>query len=152
MGYENAAIGNIVIVKNMIFEAGIYGKAHIDHAWKNGRPALIVYSDDEYDYFLAITSNKSPTVLKNLDAFYELTGKDVLYREAKYRYNQNLSKYNFRDSEMVCLTHIYKLPISGHDELRKIKLDTLKNIIKKLKEYHKSDDMQELLDKAVKNR
>ena len=48
--YEREAIGDIVIVKGIVFENTAIGKKEPDHAWKDGRPCMIIYSDNELDY------------------------------------------------------------------------------------------------------
>ena len=54
--YEREAIGDIVIVKGIVFENTAIGKKEPDHAWKDGRPCMIIYSDNELDYLLTLTS------------------------------------------------------------------------------------------------
>ena len=56
--YEREAIGDIVIIKNIIFKNKVKeGKKETDHSWEQGRPCIIIYNDDEYDYFLTMKSN-----------------------------------------------------------------------------------------------
>ena len=50
--YENSIVGNIVLVRNLVFYNNANRKYELDHAYKTGRPCLVIYSDDEYDYFL----------------------------------------------------------------------------------------------------
>ena len=45
--YEREAIGDIVIIKGLVFENTAIGKKEPDHAWKDGRPCMIIYSDSE---------------------------------------------------------------------------------------------------------
>ena len=65
--YEKGVIGNIIIMKNIVFTNSInVKKTHeIDHSWRTGRPCLIIYSDDEYDYFLTIKSHITDTKYQN---------------------------------------------------------------------------------------
>ena len=51
--YENDYIGKIVYIKGIVFATG---KTKLDHAYSIGRPCLIIYSDNEYDYFLTMSS------------------------------------------------------------------------------------------------
>ena len=59
--YEKEAIGNIILMRNIVFTNSTNKPQEIDHSWKRGRPCLIIYSDDEYDYFLTIKSSISDT-------------------------------------------------------------------------------------------
>ena len=56
--YEREAIGNIILIKNIIFKNTANKKKEVDHAWKFGRPCLVIYSDEQYDYILTITSTQ----------------------------------------------------------------------------------------------
>lgn len=51
--YENDYIGKIVYIKNIVFAKE---ENKLDHAYNTGRHCLLIYSDEEYDYFLAISS------------------------------------------------------------------------------------------------
>ena len=51
--YENDYIGKIVYIKNIVFAKG---ETKLDHAYNTGRPCLLIYNDEEYDYFLVLNS------------------------------------------------------------------------------------------------
>jgi len=130
--YETEAIGNIIIVCNIIFENSIIDKKEADHAWKNGRPCIIIYSDNEYDYILPI---KSSTTKKQYDNQYiELKAEDLIYRKEK----------EITKGKINILT-IYRIPISGHNKVNKVKFTKYKKIINVLKQYHRSENIDEII-------
>lgn len=53
--YENDYIGKIVYIKNIVFAKE---ENKLDHAYNTGRPCLLIYSDEEYDYFLVVLRSK----------------------------------------------------------------------------------------------
>ena len=59
--YENETIGNIILMKNIVFTNERKNTHEIDHSWRTGRPCLIIYSDNEYDYFLTMKSSITNT-------------------------------------------------------------------------------------------
>ena len=145
--YDNEEIGKIVIIKNIIFENSVTNKKESDHAWKFGRPCLIIYSDDEYDYFLTLrTEIKYPRYKRQ---FYELTENDLLYKN-KYRHNIYRAKTGRKKifNSNVNLETVFKLPISGHDEVAKIKFDTYKDLIQEFEIFHKNKPIEEIMKKA----
>ena len=145
--YEREAIGNIIIMRNIVFQNNINGRKEIDHAWKSGRPCVIIYSDDKYDYFLTLKSNITHSQQES--HYFPLNENNFLYRNIS-RYG----KYNIKDMRKrktkgeVNLESIYKAPISGHDEIGKITFETYKQIIDKLKDYHKMENLDEIITKA----
>ena len=83
----NSPLGEIVIIKNIVFKKDRNTKKQVDHAWSSGRPCLILYSDEEYDYYLTLTSSKER---KNYfsqikDDFYKLNGEDFFYIRMKIK-------------------------------------------------------------------
>ncbi len=54
--YENSYLGSIVIIRNLIFNQNKKNGNQVDHAWRAGRPCVIIYTDNEYDYFLPLSS------------------------------------------------------------------------------------------------
>lgn len=145
--YENETIGKIVIIKNIIFKDGVTKKKGLDHAWKFGRPCLIVYSDNEYDYFVTITSTPKNEKYKN--EHFILENEHFIPTQIS-RY----TNYNFKRSKnktiagSVTLDTIYKIPISGHEEIGKITFETYKSIIENLKKLFHTESLDELITKA----
>lgn len=137
--YENEVIGNIVIIKNIIFKNISNNKKESDHSWSNGRPCLIIYSDNDWDYFLPIKSNYNKD--KFDEEYFEIKNEDVLH--LCYRIHGKPTAKGI--SGAINLQNVYKMPISGHDEVGKIKLETYKKIMGKLKDYHNNLPMEELL-------
>ena len=140
--YEREVIGNIIIVRNMTFENTTINKQEFDHAWNSGRPCIIIYSDDEYDYFLTLTSN--PEIIEAFEEHHlKLRKKDLLHH-----YSDKLTK------GAIKLETVYKMPICGHRQLSKVKFETYKEIIYKLKTYHQNQNLDEILlnAKNVKGR
>lgn len=142
--YEREAIGNIIIIKNLIFQNTVKDQKEIDHAWKMGRPCIIIHSDDEYDYILALKTNVTDKKFEN--HHFRLSKKDFLPNRHN---NHNTKKKNEREIHgAVNLQNIYKIPISGHSIMEKITFKTYKAIITKLKEYHKIEDLNTILENA----
>ena len=49
--YDKSFLGSIVIIKNIIFNQDKASSNVVDHAWKLGRSCVIIYTDDDYDYY-----------------------------------------------------------------------------------------------------
>ena len=136
--YEREAIGNIIVVRNMTFENTISNKQELDHVWNSGRPSIIIYSDDEYDYFLTMTSNIE--IIENFqEHHFEINKKDFISQ-----ISDKLTK------GAIKLETVYKMPICGHRQLSKVKFETYKEIINKLKQYHQNQNLDEILLNAKK--
>lgn len=142
--YEQDAIGKIIIVRNIVFSSTKIIKKEIDHAWKNGRPCIIIYSDDEYDYFLPIKSN----VTKKFNYQYFILNENGLLDRNIHKYSKSKVNNSHSFTGAINLDTIYKIPISGHDEVGKVTWETFKNIVEKLKEYHQNDNLQEIINRA----
>jgi len=142
--YEREAIGSIIVVKNVIFENAITNKSEYDHSWDSGRPCLIIFSDEEYDYFLTLSSSEKSSKFDNQK--FKLTDDNLLYKTYNRR-NVHNSKNNRKKGirGAVNLQKVYKMPVSGHDELCKIDFETYKDVIDKLKKYHKNISLEEIL-------
>ena len=105
--YEREAIGDIVIVKGIVFENTAIGKKEPDHAWKDGRPCMIIYSDNELDYLLTLTSVDKDGSKQH----FKINDENILYEEDfKYRYNRK-DRINKSIKGYVNLENIYKMPI-----------------------------------------
>ena len=126
--YQQELIGSIVLIKNIIFKDGT--KPQFDHAWCLGRPCLIIYSDNEFDYFLTISSNKKK--LKS-SSKWSISKRDLLYGNI----HGDIGLYT-----------IYKMPIAGHEIVSKLSFKAYKKIIEALKVYHHEDILDNVLIKA----
>lgn len=139
MTYENGPLGDIVVIKNIIFDNTVTGKKEADHSWSTGRPCLIIESDDEYDYFLTLTSTVRDSRYDN--QYFNITIDDILFE-----YERNAKELNFNKKKKehtlegkINLSNIYRCPMSGHSRLYKINFDTYKEIIKAYENYHHSN-------------
>ena len=125
--YEREAIGDIVIVKGIVFENTAIGKKEPDHAWKDGRPCMIEGSKQHF----------------------KINDENILYEEDfKYRYNKK-DRINKSIKGYVNLENIYKIPISGHDKIGKVTFETYKNIFKAMKMRRPKQTIREILNSAV---
>ena len=147
--YEKGVIGNIIIMKNIVFTNSINIKKtyEIDHSWRTGRPCLIIYSDDEYDYFLPIKSYI--TDIKYQNHYASLNESNLLYKDIN-----KLSKYNFKKNSnrvvkgYINFETIYKTPVSWHEGIGKISFEKYKEIIDEIKEYYKLEDLNTVFKEA----
>ena len=141
--YENDYIGKIVYIKNIVFAKG---ENKLDHAYNTGKPCLLIYSDEEYDYFLIISSQIKN---KNYDFdYYKLNNDDFMYL---YDYHGNNSRVKLASAHWyVYLRSIYKRKVSGFgmNDSGKIKLKTYKDIINKIKFLHNKENMSEIINNA----
>lgn len=135
--YEIESIGNIIMVKNLIFKNTITNKKEIDYAWELGRPCIIIYSDNEYDYFLTITTSQASEKFEY--RYFKMENNDFMYL-IKNKNNKN--KIN-KVSRYINLKNIYKMPICGHEVVNKITFLKYREVITKLKKYH---DDKKLID------
>lgn len=138
--YSSSNLGNIIIVKGIIFNNSKNNRREIDHAHEHGRPCLLFYSDDEYDYFLTFTSSINNN---NRREYYKLSNKDYDYLYSNVK--------SFSAVGYINLRNIYKKKICGYgtDEIGKIKFSVYKDIMNKFKEYHRGYSFDEVKDKSV---
>jgi len=142
--YEREPIGNIIIIRNLIFQNTVRDQKEIDHAWKMGRPCLIIHSDADHDYILALKTNVTDEKFEN--HHFQLSKKDFLPNRCN---NHNIKSKNKREIHgAVNLQNVYKIPISGHKVIEKITFKTYKEIIAKLKEYHEKENLNEIIENA----
>lgn len=142
--YDNEAIGNIVIMKDIIFYNKKTQVYEVDHSWNKGRPCLIIYSDEEYDYFLPFTSTERGG--KYEKQYFPINEENILY-SYDYKNEKKIRKKDIKGS--INLEYVYKIPICGEYALKKITFGTYKKIIEALKEFHKSDELGQILEKAT---
>ena len=143
--YEREAIGDIVIIKGLVFENTVIGKKEPDHAWKDGRPCMIIYSDSELDYLLTLTSVDR----EGSKQHFKIKDENILYEEDfKYRYNRK-DRINKSIKGYFNLENIYKMPISGHDKIGKVTFETYKDVFKAIKMHRPNQTIREILNNAV---
>ena len=145
--YEREAIGNIVLIKNIIFENTSSKRKEVDHAWKFGRPCLVIYSDEQYDYILTITSTQKKARYKS--EHFTLQTKHFIPNQISRYSNHNINKIKNKNIEgSITLDTIYKIPISGHEQLGKITFETYKTITSKLKTLYQKENLDEIITNA----
>ena len=136
--YTKSELGKIVIIKNIVFKNDSNSKLKVDHAWEKGRPCVIIYSDNEYDYYLPISSTKAN---KNYyqeikDEFYELSEKD-------FHFMNNRKKFG-----VIHITNLFRKKISGYNnEIGRITKEAYYELIHKIKNYYNKE-----LDEIIKER
>ena len=146
--YEKEAIGNIILIKNIVFSNHQKTKREIDHSWETGRPCIIIYSDENYDYFLPIKSSISQP--KYQRHYIPLNEQELLYRQTKRLNDYNQKKYaKIETKGYINLETIYKIPISGHDEIGKITYEKYIEVINSIKEYQKGKNLEFILNDAT---
>ena len=145
--YENEQIGKIVIIKNIIFKNSLTNKNEVDHAWNRGRPCIIIYSDNEYDYFLPL---KTEIKREKFEYHYFILDETkFLNKEITRIGKNNHKKNNKRVTEgVINLQTVYKIPISFHIETAKITFEAYKELMEKLKNYHKTENLETMLETA----
>jgi len=145
--YERETIGNIVLIKNIIFKNTSNKRKEIDHAWKVGRPCLVIYSDEQFDYILTITSTPKKTRYKS-EHFILHTEHFIPNQVSRYT-NFNINKIKSKNIEgSITLNTIYKIPISGHEQLGKLTFETYKSVIDNLKKLFNTKDLSDIITKA----
>lgn len=129
----NSPLGEIVIIKNIIFKDALSLKTRVDHSWNNGRPCIIIYSDEEYDYYLTLTSKQAKKRYFNQveDEYYKLDNKDFLYINSDNKHSKL--------SGFINLKNIYRKKISGYSIIGRVNESTYSEILKRFSEYQKKD-------------
>lgn len=154
--YENMQEGKIIVVKNFKFE-----DEKIDHAWNLGRLCIVLYSDDEYEYVLPITTYIANTSLRK--KYYYINDNSFLFfyknryvENTLFKYvGQNTKHNSFRNTHSqskaqgyINLRNIYKIPVMFRDEIGKLHYKVYNNILNKTKELHQLDT-EELKQSAL---
>ena len=104
-------VGSIIIVKNICFKSsGKSGLNQVDHAYAKGRPAVIIAEDEEYMYYLLISSTFN---------------KKKNYRDVYFLKENNLPK-----KSVVQLKDIYRRRICGFQECGYVDSDEMDNMLK----------------------
>ena len=137
--YNNEDFGKIIIVRNMIFHDSYSNARTVDHAWKKGRPCLILYSDDDFDYVVPITHQ-----IKNRIFSYHYFPLDK--SKISYLVKCGYNVYNINDNDKIAtsainLQTVYKIPIFGHFEIAKITSSAYDDLISQLYKIHNIDNL-----------
>lgn len=142
MNYNSDLVGNIIIVRNIVFHTSSWGIRQVDHAWNKGRPCLLLYTDDDYDYVLPLTH----IVNYNLFGYhyYALDNSKFQYLcKNSYIYDK-VNKSNNSVNGYVNLEAVYKIPIFGHGEIGKLSSSAYEELIDKFKKLHNISDLSVL--------
>lgn len=137
--YEKSYLGNIVIVKNIIFNTNLNRKNKLDHSWKKGRPCIVLYTDEDYDFLVSLKSNKPIDAIYNhvKNEYYELSAKDFL---------------NLQDGEKIGVIHLADFFIrkaSGYKIIGKLTKKTYLEVLKKFSYYNK-ENINDIIEKRKK--
>lgn len=135
--YERSFLGDIVIVKHLVFKNNNTGKYEIDHAYHTGRPCIIIYTDNEYDYLLALT--KGGKCINNYlyDYFVIDNKEDILFVDDK---SVDFISY-------ANLRNIYKIPISFRKRKSKVKYNVYKDLLEEVKRKYRMEEIDTIVKK-----
>lgn len=133
--YINSELGNVIVVRNFVFENNI-----VDHAYDFGRLCVILYIDGEYEYIVPITSRKvgddNQFVELNEDLISFYYNNNFLLGDKK---NNKRSYSKLKNKELygyINLKNVYKISSFYHDEVCKLNYDGYVNIMNKIRELH----------------
>ena len=137
--YENSILGSIVIIHGLVFCQKFKHKNQVDHACLTGRPCIIIYTDDEYDYFLPLSSSATnlPNYNKLKNKCFELSKKSFLYSK------------NVKPTGVVNMGEYFRKKISGYSVIGKLTKESYTALVKEFSAYHKSTP-QKMAKKATK--
>lgn len=134
MKYENSFLGDIFIVRNIIFKNSASKKSEVDHAFYNGRPCIIIYSDNEYDYFLTLTKGSKRIKDYYYNYFY-LSKDDFLFRD------------DIRNDSYAQINLIYKIPIAYRKSKNKIKYEVYLKLLEEIKRRYNTNEIDTIVKK-----
>lgn len=137
--YENSYLGSIVIIRNLIFNQNKKNENQVDHAWRAGRPCVIIYTDNEYDYFLPLSS----TIAEK--KYYA----DIKYKFFELSEDQFLYLKKGTKTSVISLESYFLKSISGYREIGKLTQESYIQLIKKFSDYHK-ESLENLAKIAIK--
>ena len=133
--YLNSELGNIIVIRNFVFE-----NHTIDHAHDFGRLCVILYIDGKYEYVVPITSRKVGSDNKYIEINNDLI--DFYYKNNFILGDKRKNKYSsskFKDRQLygfINLKRIYKISSFYHDEVCKLKYDEYNNLMNRIKIIH----------------
>ena len=140
--YERSYLGSIVIIKRIVFNQTQNSINQVDHAWRTGRPCVIIYIDDEYDYFLPLSSTMAEKeYYENIkDDYFELSEEKLLYLEGKPK----------TKTITINLKNYFRKKISGYLEIGKLTEESYNELIRKISAYYNKRSLEDLAKIAVK--
>lgn len=143
MAYQTDQVGKIIVVKNIVFPRSAFSKRQVDHAWRTGRPCMVLYTDDEYDYVLPLTHEVKNKIYEY--HFFKLSDSKFLYQLGRdNRINYKINKEKQITNSFVNLEYIYKLPICGHVEVAKITFPAYRELVSQYINLHRIIDLNDL--------
>lgn len=101
-------VGSIIIKKKLVFKE----KGELDHAYKKGRPCLVIALDDEYYYYLSIS------------------------RSIKNHSKTEIHSPKFTKPSSPSFNNIFKSPICFKEEIDKVPVKKMLIIYKTLIKYY----------------
>lgn len=146
MAYVNDQVGKIVVVKNIVFpENGFKQRGYVDHAWHSGRPCIVLYTDDGYDYVLPLKHELRNQIYAY--KYFKLNENMFLYQLSKGNcINYKISKTKKLSHSYINLEYLYKIPICGHLEVGKINFPSYRELVSQYINLHRISDLNSLSD------
>ncbi|MBQ7141267.1 MAG: hypothetical protein IJO32_07185 [Bacilli bacterium] len=114
-------VGSIVINKNLVFKE----KGELDHAYKNGRPCLVIALDEENYYYLSISRTVKSTEKTSIDL------------------------PDFKKKSSPSFRNVFKAPLCWKDEKGKVPIKTMLTIYKEFVKYYSKREKCEYYDEVI---
>jgi len=114
-------VGSVIINRNLFFK----DSNKLDHAYKRGRPCLVIATTDEYYYYLSISNTRN---------------------------KQSRTNIPMQNTKKLCspsFLNIFKAPICYKEELFKISEKNLLDIYKAFLRHYNNRDKCEYYDEVV---
>ena len=137
--YERSYLGNIVIIENIVFNQSKNKRKQVDHSWYKGRPCVIFFTDEEYDYYAPLSSTKPYKKYYNKikNEYFELSEDDFLFLDK---------------GEKIGVIHIsecFRKKISGYPTIGKLTEKCYDELIKRISAYQK-ESPETIVKKSIK--
>ena len=84
------------------YDKSFLGSNVLDHAWMLGRPCVIIYSDDVYDYFLTLSSS-----VTKKDYYYKIKNRYFEFDESNFTFLQKGAKLGTFNIETIYQKRIF---------------------------------------------
>lgn len=114
-------VGSIIINKNLVFKE----KGELDHAYKKGRPCLVIAMNDEYYYYLSIS------------------------RSIKEHNKTQIQSSRFTKPSSPSFNNIFKAPLYYKEEIDKVPVKKMLEIYKTFLRYYANHEKCEYYDEVV---
>lgn len=149
--YELKKDGTIILVNNFKFSDNT-----LDHAWKAGRICLVLFTDEEYEYVIPMTSYVKESLRENY--YYINDDNFMYYYKLRYiestlkKFQNKRSEHNSLKSNMnktnvsgyLNLRKIYKIPVAFRDEIGKINYEDYKKILKRIRKKQNLENNEDI--------